>query len=276
MKREFRNYLIAIKNNRIEKGIRRIYMKHINKKWMTAMAMSVLAMAELALGGCGKEEAENPGTQSTPNITMKENSGAQGSSSSMAAQDSDAETDVKVDTETDVETNAEAYGKEKDIAYENSDSEKGEDSAMNDGLKERIKKVEAYCNVKFPEDYILFIEEYNAGQPAANTFRANKTDYTIDRFLGFISDYQNSPLGEYDIAVVMAPIETYLTDDPDLVGAELVPIAVLSTGDYVCLNFKDNKDNPSVCVWDSTKSEEFHPVTYEAADFFLQFAENLE
>ncbi|MCM1186981.1 MAG: SMI1/KNR4 family protein [Lachnoclostridium sp.] len=248
------------------------------------MAMSVLAMAELALGGCGKEEAETPSTQSTPNITMKENSGAQSSSSAMAAQGSDAETDaetnaktdVKMDAKIDVETNAETYGKRNDIAYENSDSESGEDSAMNDGLKERIKKVEEYCNVKFPNDYILFIEEYNAGQPAANTFRANKTDYTIDRFLGFISDYQNSPLGKYDIAVVMAPIETYLTDNPDLVGAELVPIAVLSTGDYVCLNFKDNKEEPSVCVWDSTKSEEFHPVTYEAADFFLQFAENLE
>ncbi|MCM1325755.1 MAG: SMI1/KNR4 family protein [Bacteroidales bacterium] len=259
-------------------------MKHINKKWMTAMAMSVLAMTELALGGCGKEESENSSAQSAPNITMNENSGTQGSSSAMAAQGSDAEIHVKIDTETDVkadakinvETTAETYDKGNDIAYENSDSESGEDSAMNDGLKERIKKVEEYCNVKFPEDYILFIEEYNAGQPAANTFRANKTDYTIDRFLGFISDYQNSPLGEYDIAVVMAPIETYLTDNPDLVGAELVPIAVLSTGDYVCLDFKDNKEEPSVCVWDSTKSEEFHPVTYKAADFFLQFAENLE
>lgn len=110
-----------------------------------------------------------------------------------------------------------------------------EDSVLKEGLAERIKKVEEYCHVKFPDDYIIFIEEYNVGLPVANTFMANHKEYVIERFLGFVSDYQNSPMGEYDIAVVMAPIETYMTDNPDLVGADLIPIAKLTTGDYVCL-----------------------------------------
>lgn len=147
---------------------------------------------------------------------------------------------------------------------------------MQEALSERIKKVEEYCRVKFPDDYIIFIKEYNAGIPEANTFTANNKKYVIERFLGFISDYKDSPLGDYDIAVVLAPIETYLTDNPDLVGVELIPIAELSTGDYVCLNFKDNKEEPSVCVWDSTGFEEFHPVTYEVADCFLDFIKSLE
>lgn len=145
-----------------------------------------------------------------------------------------------------------------------------------EGLAERIKKVEEYCHVKFPDDYIIFIEEYNVGLPEANTFTANHKNYVIERFLGFVNDYQNSPVGEYDIAVVMAPIETYMTDNPDLVGADLIPIAKLTTGDYVCLNFKENQEEPSVCVWSSTESDEFQPVTYEVADSFWYFAESLE
>lgn len=106
-----------------------------------------------------------------------------------------------------------------------------EDSVLKEGLAERIKKAEEYCHVKFPDDHIIFIKEYNVGLPEANTFTADHKYYVIERFLGFVSDYQNSPLGEYDIAVVMAPIETYMTDNPDLVGAELIPIAKLSTGE---------------------------------------------
>lgn len=151
-----------------------------------------------------------------------------------------------------------------------------EDLVLKEGLEERIKKVEAYCHVKFPDDYIIFIKEYNVGLPEAHTFMANHKNYVIERFLGFVNDYQDSPLGDYDIAVVMAPIETYLTDNPDLVGAELIPIAKLTTGDYACLDFRDNKEEPGVCVWSSTESEEFHPVTYKVTDSFLYFAESLE
>lgn len=166
---------------------------------------------------------------------------------------------------------AESYAKENGIDYVYL-----EDSIMKEGLTERIKKVEEYCHVKFPESYIKFIEEYNVGLPEANTFTANGTGYVIERFLGFVNDYQDSPLGEYDIAVVLSQIDTYLTDNPDLIGDELIPIARLTTDDYVCLNFKENKEEPSVCIWSSAESEEFHPVIYNIADSFLYFVEELE
>lgn len=180
---------------------------------------------------------------------------------------------------------AESYAKENGIDYVDASSasfilEKSqagmEDSIMKEGLTERIKKVEEYCHVKFPDSYIKFIEEYNVGLPEANTFTANDTNYVIERFLGFVNDYQNSPLGEYDIAVVLSQIDTYLTDNPNLIGDELIPIARLTTDDYVCLNFKENKEEPSVCIWSSAESEEFHPVIYEVADSFLYFVEELE
>lgn len=179
---------------------------------------------------------------------------------------------------------AESYAKENGIAYVNASLSKKEnsanskeDSVVEDGIAKRIKEVEEYCHVKFPDSYIRFIEEYNVGMPEANTFQTEGgDDYVINQFLGFVEDFQNSPLGEYDIAVVMAPIDTYLTDDPDLIGAELIPVARLTTDDYVCLNFKDDKEEPGVCVWSCMESEEFHPVIYKVADSFLEFIESLE
>lgn len=207
------------------------------EKWITTGMIAAMAIELLA--GCGPKYADvTTATVTEPASTVHEASAAQ-------------------------------------PAEENSKDIK-EDSVLKEELTERIQKVEEYCHVKFPDSYIMFIEGYNAGLPEANTFTANHEDYVIERFLGFISDYQDSPLGDYDIAVVMAPIETYLTDNPDLVGVELVPIANLSTGDYVCLDFKENQEEPGVCIWSSAESEEFHPVTYEVADSFQYFVESLE
>ncbi len=51
----------------------------------------------------------------------------------------------------------------------------------------------------------------------------------------------------------------------------ILPIAELFAGDYICLDFKENKDNPSVCVWDHEESGELEPVTYKVADTFSEF-----
>lgn len=171
---------------------------------------------------------------------------------------------------------AESYAKENGIAYVNAQLSKKEDIVLEEGIAKRIKKVEEYCRVKFPDSYIRFIEKYNVGLPEAHTFQTQDGSYVISQFLGFVEDYQNSPFGEYDIAVVLSPIDTYMTDNPDLIGDELIPVALLTTDDYVCLNFKDNKEEPTVCIWSSTESEEFQPVIYKVADSFLDFAEMLE
>lgn len=216
-------------------------MKHLGKTWTTIL----FSAAALALGSCGREEHN---AQSMPEI--RTSAGSEGQEES-----------------TQAET----------VSLVEEDSTKlKEDAVLQDELAKSIKELEAYCRVKFPDNYISFIEEYNVGLPEAHTFWANHKEYEIERFLGFVNDYQNSPVGEYDIAVVMAPIETYMTDNPDLIGADLIPIAKLTTGDYVCLNFKDNQEEPSVCIWSSTESDEFQPVTYEVADSFWYFAESLE
>ncbi len=77
--------------------------------------------------------------------------------------------------------------------------------------------------------------------------------------------------GWYDIEVVLSQIDTRLTDNEDLVGANVIPFAALFTGDFVCLDFS-NGNNSSVIVWFHEESDDFNPVTVKVAnnlnDFF--------
>lgn len=53
----------------------------------------------------------------------------------------------------------------------------------------------------------------------------------------------------YDIDVTLTQIEDRLTDIEDLIGIDILPVAFLFAGDFVCLDYRDNRENPSVCVW---------------------------
>lgn len=144
-------------------------------------------------------------------------------------------------------------------------------SILNEDISERIQKVEEYCRIRFPNSYVNFIKKNNVGIPITNEFTSNNYSYAVDRFLGFVNEHKTSPLGAYDIAVVLSQIDTRLTNNPNLVGDELIPIASLFTGNYVCLDFRENENEPSVCIWSHEESREFEPVTYKVADTFLEF-----
>ncbi len=119
-------------------------------------------------------------------------------------------------------------------------------TVLNEDITEKIQKLEDYSGVKFPESYI-----------------------------GFIKKYKTSSIGIYDIAVVLSQIDTRLTDNPDLEGDELIPIASLFAGNYLCLDFTKDGENTSICIWDHEESDEFQPVTYKVADSFSEFIEML-
>lgn len=150
------------------------------------------------------------------------------------------------------------------------------DTILRTDISERLKKVEEYSKVKFPSSYEKFVQKYNVGVPITNEFEFNNHLYVVERFLGLVNDYKTSSLGDYDIAVVLSQIDTRLTDNPNLIGDEVIPIAMLFAGDYVCLDFRNNVDIPEVCVWYHEDSEEFSPVTNKIADNFDQFVEMLK
>lgn len=150
------------------------------------------------------------------------------------------------------------------------------DTILRDDISERLKKVEEYSKVKFPLSYQKFVQEYNVGVPITNEFEFNNHSYTVERFLGLVNDYKSSSFGDYDIAVVLSQIDTYLTNNPDLIGDEVIPIAILFAGDYVCLDYRNKRDEPEICIWYHEDSEEFNPITNKIADNFDEFVEMLK
>lgn len=134
-----------------------------------------------------------------------------------------------------------------------------------------LGKREQRWNVVLPEDYRDFLTKYNGGVPKEKTFVSNNHSYALTRFLCVLENYKDSQFGWYDISVIVTQIEERLTDNIDLISVELLPIIELFAGDYVCLDYRDDKSKPSICVWSHEESGEFDPVTYKVADSFTEF-----
>lgn len=141
---------------------------------------------------------------------------------------------------------------------------------------ELIKEKERKWRLVLPDDYKGFVKNNNGAIPNDNTFECNGHNYSITRFLCIIKDVQNNPNGWYDISAVESQIGERLTDNEDLVGIEVLPIAELFAGDYLCLDFRSGKDSPSVCVWSHEESEEYAPVTYKVAESFSKSVEEIK
>lgn len=125
--------------------------------------------------------------------------------------------------------------------------------------------------VKLPESYKKFIGIYNGGIPFEKSFLCNSRNYAIERFLCILKDPKENPFGVYDISVVLTQIGERLTANEDLLGAEVLPIASLFAGDFICLDFRDKQKEASICVWSHEESGEFAPITYRVADNFNDF-----
>ncbi|MBC1227224.1 SMI1/KNR4 family protein [Listeria booriae] len=142
--------------------------------------------------------------------------------------------------------------------------------------EEIVNNEENMWRVKLPAKYKSFLIENNGGVPVEKSFMANNHSYAIDRFLCVLEDTENNDLGEYDIDVTLTRIEERLTDNEDLVGVDLLPIAILFAGDYLCLDYRESKDRPKVCVWNHEESGELDPVVYFVANSFEEFINSLE
>ncbi len=141
---------------------------------------------------------------------------------------------------------------------------------------ELLKEKERKWRLILPMDYRNFIINYNGGIPNEKMFECNGHGYAVTRFLCVLKNIRETQDGWYDISVVESQIGERLTDNEDLIGVEVLPIAELFGGDYVCLDYRINKENPSVCVWNHEESDDFDPVTYKVTDSFAQFIEMLK
>ncbi len=138
-----------------------------------------------------------------------------------------------------------------------------------------LSEEEDFWNVKLPNDYKKFLINYNGGIPEQNSFIVHSRTYAIDRFLCVLEESDENVESIYDIDVILTRIEERLTANEDLVGVELLPIAILFNGDYVCLEYKNVNKEPRVCIWNHEESGELNPVTYHVANNFNEWINSL-
>lgn len=139
-----------------------------------------------------------------------------------------------------------------------------------------LQEREVAWKVQLPEDYKKFIMRKNGFRPSKNSFSLKNRSFLIERFLCVLENTKDTPLGMYDIDVVMSQLDERLFVHEDILGFELVPIAALFGGDFVCLNYIEDPKNPSICIWYHEESYELEPSVEFVANNFTEFLDMLQ
>ena len=134
-----------------------------------------------------------------------------------------------------------------------------------------LQEREVAWRVKLPDDYKEFIMRKNGFRPSKNLFSLTNRSFLIERFLCILENTKDNPLGMYDIDVVMSQLDERLFVHEDILGFELIPIVALYGGDFLCLNYLEDTENPSICIWYHEESYELEPAIELVAINFTEF-----
>ena len=143
----------------------------------------------------------------------------------------------------------------------------------NDAL---LHEIEVAWKVRLPDDYKEFIKNENGLMPSKRYFHFGDNEKVIDRFLAILAISGEKPEEVYDIGVVSTQLEGRIVFDEDYVGMQLIPIAALFGGDFVCLNYVKDSENPSICIWYHEESYELEPAIELVANNFTEFLDMLQ
>ena len=91
-----------------------------------------------------------------------------------------------------------------------------------------------------------------------------------------LENAKDNSLGMYDIDVVMSQLDERLFVHEDILGFELIPIVALYGGDFLCLNYVGDTENPSICIWYHEESYELEPAIELVANNFTEFLAMLQ
>lgn len=140
---------------------------------------------------------------------------------------------------------------------------------------ERIEWFEKMYRVKLPNKYKEFLIKFNGCKPITNILNSNGNEYVIERFLCLLDKpKENEIYGWYDLTTILTQLDCRLIDDEDLIGMNVIPIAILFAGDFICLDYRKNME-PCVVVWSHEESDDFEPVTEKVANDINQFFDML-
>ena len=149
------------------------------------------------------------------------------------------------------------------------DVEKGIISPMStDAL---LHEREVAWKVRLPDDYKEFIKKENGLTPSKRYFHFGNNEKVIEHFLAILAISGEKAEEAYDIGVVSTQLEGRIVFDEDYVGMQLIPIAALFGGDFVCLNYIEDPENPSICIWYHEESYELEPAIEFLANNFTEY-----
>ena len=160
--------------------------------------------------------------------------------------------------------------------YETTENELGTGIVKGPG-RDVVASIEKDWNIRFPESYIRFVSENNGLIPKASLFMCEGREYVIERFVCLV-DYRVADglmLEEYDIQFIASEYGNYFEREKDSDDMQLMPIVFLADEDYVCLDYRTDKQEPEICVWDHKRSKDLAPYTYKVADTFDDFLKML-
>ena len=135
----------------------------------------------------------------------------------------------------------------------------------------QLQEREVVWKVKLPDDYKEFIKKENGVIPSKRYFHFRHNEKVIDRFLAILAVSGEKSEEVYDIGVVSTQLEGRIVFDEDSVGMQLIPIAALFGGDFLCLNYVENSENPSMCIWYHEESYELDPAIEFVVNNFTEF-----
>ena len=136
---------------------------------------------------------------------------------------------------------------------------------------------DSYGPFVLPEDYKMFLKKYNGVVPETRVFDFHDYEYVVEQFLCLLERPIEDPInGMYEIRVVMTQLDERLQDgfDEDATGYQVVPIAALFAGNFLCLDYRTS-DVPSIAIWFHEESEEYSPEMVKIADSFSEFLDML-
>ena len=139
-----------------------------------------------------------------------------------------------------------------------------------------LQEREVAWKVQLPEDYKKFIKNENGLIPSKRYFHFGNNEKVIDRFLAILAISGEKPEEVYDIGVVSTQLEGRIVFDEDYVGMQLIPIAALFGGGFLCLNYIEDPENPGICIWHHEESYELEPAIEFVADSFTEFLAMLQ
>ncbi|WP_186380825.1 MULTISPECIES: SMI1/KNR4 family protein [Paenibacillus] len=120
-----------------------------------------------------------------------------------------------------------------------------------------IRTVERKWGIRFPSEYISFIQDYHGGEPTEPTLNIGEKEVAFSYFLTFIA------FDELDI------LDVYNEQKGNLLSKHF-PFALDKEGNLFCFNFNDTRQ-PSIVYVETISSSE--PSVYNVASNFTEFVQ---